>query len=209
MIVVEKVLAYVPSWPLVVHLFSGFFCLGFSAMYHLFQIQSEFVNNWMSRLDYGGICILIMGSSYPPIFYAFSCGPVLPGRNFFLFLITFTSITTFFMFMLPMMNDGKYRMIRAIWFSILGLSAGLPFIYIIWMREKYHRYYLPAIYIMPWLIGGLIYIGGAAIYGLRIPEKYKPMSFDIVGASHQIFHIAVILGFSIMFNDALRLYSVN
>lgn len=89
----------------------------------------------MSRLDYGGICILIMGSSYPPIFYAFSCGPILSGRNFFLFLITFTSITTFFMFMMPVMNSGKYRMCRAVWFIILGLSAGLPFVYIIMMRN--------------------------------------------------------------------------
>lgn len=40
LIIVDKVLAYVPSWPLVVHLISGFFCLGFSALYHLFWIQS-------------------------------------------------------------------------------------------------------------------------------------------------------------------------
>ena len=134
LIIVDKVLAYVPSWPLVVHLISGFFCLGFSAMFHLFMIQSKFVKNWMNSLDYGGICILIMGSSYPPIFYAFSCGPVLPERNFFLYMITFTSISTFLMFMLPVMNTDKYRMFRAVWFSILGLSAGLPFIYIAIMR---------------------------------------------------------------------------
>jgi hypothetical protein len=40
LIIVDKVLAYIPSWPLVVHLISGFICLGFSAMFHLFWIQS-------------------------------------------------------------------------------------------------------------------------------------------------------------------------
>lgn len=138
MIEIDKVLTYVPSWPLVVHLFSGFFCLGFSALYHLFWVQSNFVNNWMSRLDYGGICILIMGSSYPPIFYAFSCGPIIQGRNFFLILITVTSIATFFMYMLPMLNKAEYRMFRSIWFIVLGLSAGLPFIYI-FVTKDYHR----------------------------------------------------------------------
>jgi len=126
----------------------------------------------MSRLDYGGICILIMGSSYPPIFYAFPCGPILQGRNFFLFLITFTSVSTFFMLMLPVMNQGKCRMFRSIWFSILGVSAALPFMYIIIMREKYHQFYLPTTNILPWAIGGVVYIGGAMIYGFRIPEKY-------------------------------------
>ena len=38
LIIIDKVVAYVPSWPLVVHLFSGFACLGFSAIFHLFHI---------------------------------------------------------------------------------------------------------------------------------------------------------------------------
>lgn len=167
------------------------------------------MNNLMSRLDYGGICILIMGSSYPPIFYAFSCGPILQGRNFFLFLITFTSMTTFFMLMLPALNKSKYRMCRAISFSILGLSAGLPFIYIFLMKEQYQQFYLPSLSIAPWLGGGFVYIGGALIYGFRLPEKYYPTKFDLLGSSHQIFHVAVIIGFAVMFQDAIRLYNVN
>lgn len=42
-------------------------------------------------------------------------------------------------------------------------------------------------------IGGLIYIGGAIIYILRIPERWRPGTFDLCGASHQIFHFAVII----------------
>ena len=38
LIIIDKLLAYVPSWPLIVHLLSGFMCLGFSAIFHLFQI---------------------------------------------------------------------------------------------------------------------------------------------------------------------------
>jgi predicted membrane channel-forming protein YqfA (hemolysin III family) len=37
---------------------------------------------------------------------------------------------------------------------------------------------------MPWLIGGLIYAGGAGIYALKIPERWFKRYFDIVGASH-------------------------
>ena len=49
----------------------------------------------------------------------------------------------------------------------------------------------------PWLIGGFVYIGGALIYGFRIPERCFPYRFDLVGASHQIFHVAVLGGFAI------------
>jgi channel protein (hemolysin III family) len=48
----------------------------------------------------------------------------------------------------------------------------------------------------PWIlfaIGGAIYIAGALIYVFRIPERFKPGKFDLCGASHQIFHFAVII----------------
>lgn len=154
LIIVDKLLVYIPSWPLVAHLFSGFFCLGFSAMFHLFWIQSKYVCDWMARLDYGGICVLVMGSSYPPIFYLFSCGPVLTGRNFFLFLITCSSSLVFLMLMVPKMNQPKFRMCRALSFIFLGLSGGLPFFYILLMKENYQQYYLPTLSIWPWFIGG-------------------------------------------------------
>lgn len=161
----------------------------------------------MSRLDYGGICILIMGSSYPAIFYCFSCGPIITGRNFFLGLISTTSIATFIMLMHPAMNTNRFRMCRAITFSILGLSAGIPFLYMFFNSSKYQEFYLPSRNGWTWLMGGVVYIGGALIYGFKVPEKYFPFKFDLVGSSHQIFHIAVIIGFSIMFKDALRIYN--
>ena len=34
--------------------------------------------------------------------------------------------------------------------------------------------------------------GGAAFYASRVPERWWPYRFDFIGASHQIFHVAVI-----------------
>ena len=108
---------------------SAVFCLGASAWYHLFQIHSKKVNSILSRLDYGGISFLIMGSSYPPIFYVFTCEQVYHIRNSFLALITTTSCLCFVVTMLPLMNAPKFRPFRGIMFIILGLSAGIPFVY--------------------------------------------------------------------------------
>jgi adiponectin receptor len=44
-----------------------------------------------------------------------------------------------------------------------------------------------------WIKGGLLYIGGACVYMLRIPEKLFPNKFDIFGSSHQIFHICIVI----------------
>jgi adiponectin receptor len=38
------------------------------------------------------------------------------------------------------------------------------------------------------VLQGVLYIVGAAIYALRIPERFAPGKFDIIGSSHQIFH---------------------
>lgn len=124
------ILTYVSRWPLIIHLVSACFCLGCSAFFHLFHIHSQTAAEIFSRLDYGGICILIMGSSYPPILYPFACRPVFEARNLFLALITSTCAAAFVVTMMPSMNQPKYRAFRGFLFIILGLSAAAPLIYL-------------------------------------------------------------------------------
>ena len=72
-------------------------------------------------------------------------------------------------------------------YIILGLSCGLMFIMFAFIDD----------YISPntaWIyaLGGYIYIQGAIIYMIRCPERCAPGRFDFCGASHQIFHFAVL-----------------
>jgi adiponectin receptor len=64
---------HVARWPIMVFVFSAFFCLGCSATFHLFSAYSSTINRFMSRLDYAGISLLIAGSSYPLNYYFFYC----------------------------------------------------------------------------------------------------------------------------------------
>lgn len=41
-------------------------------------------------------------------------------------------------------------------------------------------------------MGGL-YVGGALIYAMRVPERFFPGTFDLLFSSHQIFHTLVFL----------------
>jgi predicted membrane channel-forming protein YqfA (hemolysin III family) len=39
--------------------------------------------------------------------------------------------------------------------------------------------YIPSFNYFPWIIGAVLYIGGACIYMTRIPERWAPFKFDI------------------------------
>jgi len=71
---INSFLNYVSRWPLFAHMASACICLGLSAIYHLFFVYSQNASDIFSRLDYGGIAILILGSTMPPINYLFACG---------------------------------------------------------------------------------------------------------------------------------------
>jgi len=196
---VNQILTYISTWPLIIHLLSGFFCLGCSATFHLFWIQNEQILNTLSRLDYGGISILILGSSVPAITYSFQCDAVHLPRNIFLTIITVSSTLTFLMMMTPSLNSPSWRSVRAGLFIVLGLSAGIPWIYVAIDNNNKKESYTPTANGWIWLVGGLVYIGGAILYAVRAPEKCFPKKFDLCGASHQIFHFAVLGGFIVHF----------
>lgn len=41
--------------------------------------------------------------------------------------------------------------------------------------------------------GGALYILGACLYMARIPERLSPGTFDYFGASHQLFHVLILI----------------
>ena len=124
------ILNYIVRWPLILHLATGVFCLGASATFHLFEHCTTHSYDILSKLDYAGISILVMGSSYPPFFYSFACEPVFWVRNLFLILITLSATIVFIVTMHPIANKPSFRPYRAAMFVALGISAAFPFIYL-------------------------------------------------------------------------------
>jgi len=113
-----------------VNLLSAVVCLGLSAIYHNFCYMNRHVCDKLATLDYAGICVLIMGSSYPPIFYPFACENMFGTRNFFLYCITISCSIAFVAMLTPAMTSSACRPARAIMFVGLGLSALIPFFYL-------------------------------------------------------------------------------
>ena len=46
---------------------------------------------------------------------------------------------------------------------------------------------------LTWLLAqGGLYVLGAALYAARIPERWWPGKVDVIGSSHQVFHLLVL-----------------
>ncbi len=52
---------------------------------------------------------------------------------------------------------------------------------------------------------GLLYLIGAFIYASRIPERYFPGKLDIIGHSHQIWHLFVLAAAASHYEAVLHL----
>jgi adiponectin receptor len=137
---VDTYLNYVSKWPLFDHLISAALCLGFSALFHLCYVYSENVNILLAKLDYGGITILIFGSTVPAIEYVFACNSVqckirfltfLVERQFFMSLVSICCLSTFIVTLMPIFSRPDFKVVRGGIFLMLGVSISSPLLYVI------------------------------------------------------------------------------
>ena len=76
-------------------------------------------------------------------------------------------------------------------FSALGLWGAIPICHQLFVNG--HVWHVRTALSLDLLMGAT-YLIGATIYALRIPERWYPGRFDVWLHSHQIFHVAVVLG---------------
>lgn len=146
-------------------------------------------------MDFGGITVLIMGSSMPPHYYPFACQPTHTTRNILMAIITSTSVMCFILTMTPKFQVPKWRPVVTGAFIVLGLSAAMPMYFLCLFVKDFTHYTKTYTYedIELWLAGGAVYIIGGIMYAFRIPERFFTGKLDIVGNSHQIFHVMIMI----------------
>lgn len=89
-------------------------------------------------------------------------------------------------------SEPSCRPIRASVFMSFGLSGLIPGIHWLLTQEELDlkeslKYSFGCLILM-----GVLYITGALLYALRIPERFFPGKCDVWFHSHQLFHILVI-----------------
>ena len=97
----------------------------------------------------------------------------------YLSLITIFALVVFLYSFKEDFATPKKRTLRGTLYLILGLSAGVPIIHLIFFANSIGGLTKPVSYLY-WAMGGLSYVLGATIYMLRIPEKIFKGTFDII-----------------------------
>ncbi|XP_018328019.1 adiponectin receptor protein isoform X2 [Agrilus planipennis] len=166
-------------------------CLGCSFIFHTVNCHSQFIGKLFSKLDYCGIALLIMGSFVPWLYYGFYCH--FRPKVVYLSVVCVLGITSIMVSLWDKFSEPAWRPFRAAVFMTFGLSGIVPAIHYGVVEGWFSNYMSQKS--LGWLcLMGLLYIMGALMYALRVPERWFPGKFDIWFHSHQIFHMFVLGG---------------
>lgn len=174
-------------------IFGAFFagaiiCLGFSFAFHTVSCHSVEIGRLFSKLDYCGIALLIMGSFVPWLYYGFYCH--YQPKVIYLSVVSVLGCLSIIVSLWDKFSEPTLRPLRAGVFMSFGLSGVIPAIHYGYMEGWFSQISQTS---LGWLaLMGLLYISGALLYALRVPERWFPGKFDIWFQSHQLFHILVI-----------------
>ncbi|KAI0223902.1 Adiponectin receptor protein [Lamellibrachia satsuma] len=186
--------------------FSAFFvgailCLGFSFTFHTVFCHSERIGRFFNKLDYCGIALLTMGSFVPWLYYSFYCRT--EPKIAYMALIFILGTISIIVSMWDKFAEPKYRPLRAGVFIALGLSGVIPAMHYVITEGFYQAVNFAA---LGWLVlMAILYIAGAVIYAVRIPERIWPGKFDIWFQSHQIFHVFVVAAAFVHFHGISKI----
>ncbi|KAK6463302.1 putative hemolysis-ralated integral membrane protein [Scheffersomyces coipomensis] len=179
------------------------FCLFMSSTFHCLKSHSHKISKFGNQLDYFGIVILITCSLISIIEFGFYDHPYY--RDFFVTLFLVLGSICTILTLAPKFSSAQYRPLRSLMFVLFGLSGTFPIISAIQLfgykaaAERCNINYL--------IWEGVFYISGAVLYAMRVPERFTHIEqdetsllenaavgkFDIVGHSHQIFHVFVVI----------------
>ncbi|XP_071794199.1 adiponectin receptor protein 1-like [Asterias amurensis] len=163
-------------------------CMFFSWVFHTVYCHSSQTSLIFSKLDYSGISLLIVGSFIPWLYFGFYCHDNL--RYFYISLIVLLGFICMVVALRDKFSQRKFRGLRAGLFLGLGLSAIIPAMHFLAISGVVEAFQHAA---FGWILAMAgLYIMGAIVYAVRIPERFFPGKCDIWFHSHQFFHVLVV-----------------
>jgi adiponectin receptor len=164
-------------------------CFGTSAAYHTLICHSEIYASLWVRLDYVAIIMQIIGSFIPGIYFGFYCEPRLQ-KLYWSMIVTLGTLTATTVIN-PSLQGPRWKILRLSTFVATGFSAFAPILHgaLLFPYDQFDkqtglRYYY---------LEGILLLIGVGFYATHFPESCRPKRYDIWGASHQVFHIFIVL----------------
>ncbi|KNE67976.1 hemolysin III family channel protein [Allomyces macrogynus ATCC 38327] len=168
-------------------------CLVFSGFFHTFFCHAHaHVYDRMAILDFTGIATLLFGSFTALVYFAFRPHPTLLPVP-----LAITAVSAGTAALLPwfaIFRSHHYRTLRTSIMLVLGTAMAAALVWsVVHIWDEVHGAWQWTWGV--WIAGTVAsYVGGAAIYATRFPECLLPGKFDLVGSSHQLWHMLVMVG---------------
>ncbi|EMC91355.1 hypothetical protein BAUCODRAFT_79819 [Baudoinia panamericana UAMH 10762] len=164
-------------------------CLICSTMWHTMSSHSnQTIMERFACVDYTGISLLVATSIMTTEYTAFYCEPW--SRWVYLTTTVVLGAAGTVLPWNPFFNRADMNWLRVAFYVSLAATGFFPVLQLTLERGWNATAYFYA----PISKSILVYLGGALLYAARMPERFLPGWFDYVGASHNIWHFAVLGG---------------
>ncbi|XP_041955968.1 progestin and adipoQ receptor family member 3a [Alosa pseudoharengus] len=168
-------------------------CMLCSVGYHLFCChRSEKTSRRWMALDYAGISIGILGCYVPGVFYAFYCNNY--WRQVYLVAVLAMTLAVFLAQIHPLYLSKQWQRIRSVIFCSVAGYGLIPTMHWVWLSGGIHSEVVQA-FVPRVLVMYVIAAAAFLFYVSKVPERYFPGQLNYLGASHQLWHMLVVLMF--------------
>ncbi|KAG5302125.1 hemolysin-III family protein [Histoplasma ohiense] len=164
-------------------------CLVCSTLWHTMNsIASQSLMERFACVDYTGISLLVAASIVTTEYTAFYCEPT--SRWIYIITTSTLGIAGVILPWHPTFNRADMAWARVAFYVTLAATGFAPIAQLSLTRSLGWCLYFYA----PLLKSLGVYLLGAMIYAMQIPERWLPGFFDYLGGSHNIWHVAVLGG---------------
>jgi predicted membrane channel-forming protein YqfA (hemolysin III family) len=188
---------YNMSWPGFIFQISLLYTLLASVSAHLFYVVNKDFCKILWRIDHMGIAICSTGAFFPICFYIFNKYLAIIYIIITCFIAQIIIICSLF----DKFHSADFRAYRTIIQLSFPIWSIVPLSHAFYISEEYTKNILLFI-----VFAILIEISGAIIFVSRIYEKYLNNKVNLIGSSHNIMHIIVLIGHSVFFYSVYILY---
>ncbi|KAI1858429.1 uncharacterized protein JN550_012639 [Neoarthrinium moseri] len=151
--------------------------------------HSPGMHKFGNELDHLGIVLVMWGTGISGTHFAFYCHDTL--RNVYFALLTVTALGCGVFTLQPKFRKPTYRTARFLMYVFLGSSLFAPCIHGL---LRFGGAIEEMMGLKSFLGLAAINFTGAAVYAARIPERWYPATFDLLGQSHNWMHVLVFTG---------------
>lgn len=171
-----------------VYIISSMFTLATSTVYHLTTASTEKIHNFMLKLDLLTIILQISVCLVTVIHLWFWCYPTI--SSIYIGISLSCGLVVAY---IPLSNVlvNNHKLVKVIFFIYVS-SGFIPLFHA--MLIYYYDRIDNSLYTYDFTLSMFYNTLGFVIYSSKFPEIILPGKFDIVGNSHQIWHILIFMG---------------